>query len=769
MKKQFIKLIVVLVGVVTLIFVGCKNEEEKPVKPIKPIEGKLLKQMEEAYPNAKRKATTIKVGGVDIDCDEVEGNYIYQGDMLLKPDGQKRFAKRLAIDIPEYRWTNNTFVYEIDKAYPYVDRIEKAIKLYEGTTIKFKKRTNEKNYVLFTYVKNGGCSSFVGMIGGVQKIKLGDGCTFGNIAHEIGHALGLKHEQSRPDRDKYIKVNLENIKKGKERNFKVVPEVFNPVTIGAFDFESIMLYHSWSFTIANDRSKPTLVKLDGTKFGNQRERLSEGDKEILTYLYPKLNGLSLEKEEISIENGEKITLNITSGNGDYEVTSSDNSIVEVSEKNGVLTFETKQAGTVTVKVKDTKTGETKEIKVTVEKQSYIELTTALAVKDTIKLGFDAKPEYRANVWIDLNNNKVKDDGETVTKFGERDRWGKLICNLYILGSQTFRVYGKVSLLKTDNERHRGNVYTGQKITDLDISNNLYLNSLDCSFNELTSIDVSQNSNLESLSCYRNQLTSIDVSRNINLNSLDCGGNQLTSIDVSQNSNLISLSCYRNQLTSIDVSQNHNLKKLNCGMNQISNIDVLQNSNLVSLGCGANQLRSIDVSQNIKLESLSCYENQISSIDVSQNSNLISLSCGKNQLSNLDVSQNTQLSDLYLHESELTSIDVSNNLQLKYLHCPYSKLTSIDVSKNINLEYLNISRTQLKTVDVSKNTKLETLRCHESPLFSSLDLSKCPKLKLLFAWRSPNLTCIKVSQELLDKEGVTWNIDERTQTLSLTCQ
>ena len=60
------------------------------------------------------------------------------------------------------------------------------------------------------------CTSNVGMQGGEQKLTIADECDdAASITHLILHALGLWHEQSRPDRDQYVEILWENIYPGK--------------------------------------------------------------------------------------------------------------------------------------------------------------------------------------------------------------------------------------------------------------------------------------------------------------------------------------------------------------------------------------------------------------------------------------------------------------------------------------------------------------------------------------------------------------------------
>ena len=75
-----------------------------------------------------------------------------------------------------------------------------------------------KNLGFCFFFSSGSCFPFscytsVGMQYRGNFINLAPGCfTHGVLIHEIMHGLGVWHEQSRGDRDQYIKINYHNMK-----------------------------------------------------------------------------------------------------------------------------------------------------------------------------------------------------------------------------------------------------------------------------------------------------------------------------------------------------------------------------------------------------------------------------------------------------------------------------------------------------------------------------------------------------------------------------
>jgi hypothetical protein len=127
------------------------------------------------------------------------------------------------------------------------------------------------------------------MRGGRQVISLGTGCSTGNTIHEIGHAIGLWHEQSREDRDTWIRINWQNIDPNQRHNFD--QHITDGDDVGPYDYCSIMHYPRTAFSINGQATIEPLRQ--GAECMGQRNGLSEGDSTAALQLYPRRGWSSL--------------------------------------------------------------------------------------------------------------------------------------------------------------------------------------------------------------------------------------------------------------------------------------------------------------------------------------------------------------------------------------------------------------------------------------------------------------------------------------------
>ncbi|XP_031413876.1 hatching enzyme 1.2-like [Clupea harengus] len=161
-------------------------------------------------------------------------------------------------------------------------KIQNAMATFNRKTcVQFVARSTQRDYI--SIENRDGCFSSLGRTGGKQVVSLQkNGCVYhGIIQHELNHALGFYHEQTRSDRDQYVKINWNYINPRMTHNFK--KQRTNNLNT-PYDYSSVMHYGRTAFTVLNGRETITPIPNGNVKIG-QRQGLSTTDILRINQLY----------------------------------------------------------------------------------------------------------------------------------------------------------------------------------------------------------------------------------------------------------------------------------------------------------------------------------------------------------------------------------------------------------------------------------------------------------------------------------------------------
>ncbi|MBK8088421.1 MAG: hypothetical protein IPK31_10985 [Chitinophagaceae bacterium] len=281
--KYFFFLLVAFVAVDT-VFAQPNNFLTQPVKKVyRKFNNPLIKDT--SITTSVINGQVFLDGDIDLGTVEIMDKYQFMQFSVVTDD-----------NVISGRWTNGIVPFVIEPEFTFEEEtviINSLNHIVSRTNVCFVRRSGQGSFLRFkkyTVAQLGfsGGSSYLGKCNfctNGQEVKLSS-VSAGIVIHEVGHALGLLHEQSREDRDRFISIRMANVLPGMEGNFNKA--IYTSTDIGAYDFLSIMHYFPTAFgKTLNGTVQQTIVKVSDPSDMNfgRANVLSAGDISGINSMY----------------------------------------------------------------------------------------------------------------------------------------------------------------------------------------------------------------------------------------------------------------------------------------------------------------------------------------------------------------------------------------------------------------------------------------------------------------------------------------------------
>ena len=323
---------------------------------------------------------------------------------------------------------------------------------------------------------------------------------------------------------------------------------------------------------------------------------------------------------------------------------------------------------------------------------------------------------------------------------------------------------------------------GCNLQFLDLTANINLEALNCSYNRLSFLDLSKNTKLTDLKCSDNNFTSLKLAELeccASLVYVNCANNDIAEIDLHTLTQLRTLNCAGNpvrklvldncaalqdlllqgettnaingttlkfraytQATAFDLSIRNtpftgftfkDTPELTSlvfdgdftsvdisGNTAVTSVDLSLLTGLTRLDARGCCLQSIDLTKNLALESLDCSGNLLPSLNIANNTALRTLKCSNNNITKINVAANTSLEDFDISDNGLSAINLCNNTALRKLNISGNKKVSlIDLRNNALLKELNVVGVSISELDLTGIEALNVLNVVDNPLLARI--------------------------------------------------